>query len=85
MTTMEDLDSDPEVQDIDPPLLARSGRKKYCRRILIYPIDSWFYCRSKRNKNHDQETADSLDVIILAQTSINIDSISVANSTSATR
>jgi hypothetical protein len=22
MTTMEDLDSDPEVQDIDPPLLA---------------------------------------------------------------
>jgi hypothetical protein len=40
MTIMEDLGSDPEVQDIDPPLLARSGRKKYCGMILIYPIDS---------------------------------------------
>jgi hypothetical protein len=82
---MKDVESDPEVQEIDPPILARSGRKKYHRRILIYPINKRFCCHSKRNKNNDQETTDGPDVITPTQTSINPDSISVAEFTGATR
>jgi hypothetical protein len=41
-------DSDHEVQEISPPVLHRTRRKKYCRKILLELIDPIFCCRSKR-------------------------------------
>jgi hypothetical protein len=43
-------DSDQEVQEIDPPVINWNGRKKYRRKILIEPLDSYFCRRSKRNE-----------------------------------
>jgi hypothetical protein len=42
------MDSDNDVQEIDPPVIIRSGRKKYHRRILQEEIDVRFYHRSNR-------------------------------------
>jgi hypothetical protein len=42
-------DSDQDVQEIDPPVVNRTRRKKYCRRIIIEPLDPYFCRRSKRN------------------------------------
>jgi hypothetical protein len=49
-----------EVQEIDPPVIIRSGRKKYRRRILQEEIDVHFYRRSKRI-NKDVEKYRELD------------------------
>jgi hypothetical protein len=48
------MDSDDEVQEIDPPIIIRSGRKKYRRRILIDELDAHF-CRRSRQINKDVE------------------------------
>jgi hypothetical protein len=42
-------DSDQNVQEIDPPIVNRTRRKKYRTRILIEPLDPYFCCHSKRN------------------------------------
>jgi hypothetical protein len=41
-------DSDLDIQEIDPPILNWTRRKKYRRKILLEPLDPFFYCRSKR-------------------------------------
>jgi hypothetical protein len=35
-------DSDQDVQEIDPPVLNRTRRKKYCQRRLIEPLEPYF-------------------------------------------
>jgi hypothetical protein len=57
-----------EVQEIDPPVIIRSGRKKYRRRILQEEIDVHFYRRSKRinkdvEKYRELDSIDAIDVI----------------------
>jgi hypothetical protein len=42
-------DSDQDVQEIDPPVINRTRRKKYRRKILIELLDPYFCCRNKRN------------------------------------
>jgi hypothetical protein len=42
-------ESNQDVQEIDPPVINRIKRKKYHRKILIEPLNPYFYCRSKRN------------------------------------
>jgi hypothetical protein len=42
-------DSDQDVQEIDPPVINRTRRKKYRRRILIESLDPYFCRSSKRN------------------------------------
>jgi hypothetical protein len=37
-----EMDSDDEVQEIDPPVITRSGRKKYRRMILKEELDPVF-------------------------------------------
>jgi hypothetical protein len=44
------MDSDDEVQEIDPPVIIRLGRKKYRRKILTEELDISFYHHSKRNR-----------------------------------
>jgi L-lysine 2,3-aminomutase len=51
---IKQMDSDDEVQEIDPPVIVRSGRKKYRRRILIDELDVRF-CRRSRRINKDVE------------------------------
>jgi hypothetical protein len=46
------MDSDDEVQAIDPPVVIRSGRKKYRRKILKKEIDVRF-CRHSKRINQD--------------------------------
>jgi hypothetical protein len=67
----QSMDSDPEVQEIDPPVLTRSGRKRYHRKKLRHPIDPRFCRHSTRNKNNNQQTADTLDAIVVPHTSAN--------------
>jgi hypothetical protein len=46
-------DSDQDVQEIDWPALNWIKRNKYRLRILIEPLDPYFYRHSKRNTvNH---------------------------------
>jgi hypothetical protein len=91
-TTMENLaqstqqiDSEPEVQEIDPPVLVWSGRKRYRRKMLRHPIYPQFCHRSKRNKNTNQQAADILDAVIVSETSTNIESTLAQNYTSTIR
>jgi hypothetical protein len=62
------MDSDDEVQAIDPPVIIRSGCKKYRRKILKEEIDVRFCHRGKRiNQDVDhsieQDNIDTTDVI----------------------
>jgi hypothetical protein len=43
---MEDLNH--EVQEIVPPVLNRTRRKKYHQKILLEPLDPYVYRHSKR-------------------------------------
>jgi hypothetical protein len=72
----EQMDLDSDVQEIDPPVLIRSGRKKR-RRILLYPLDHRFCRCSKRNKKTEQKTAGIPDALVPPQTSLATDSTSV--------
>jgi hypothetical protein len=54
------MNSDDEVQEIDPPVIIRSGRKKYRRRILKEELNIRFCRRSKRN-NKDVEDSRNQD------------------------
>jgi hypothetical protein len=56
----EQMNSDDEVQEIDPPVIIRSGRKKYRRRILKEELNIRFCRRSKRN-NKDVEDSRNQD------------------------
>jgi hypothetical protein len=70
------MESDDEVQEINPPVIIRSGCKKYCRRILQEEIDVHF-CRCSRRINKDvgkygeEDSIDTTDVISLAEASQN--------------
>jgi hypothetical protein len=44
-------DSDQDVQEIDPLVLNWTKRKKYRWKIHLEPLDPFFCCRSKRNKD----------------------------------
>jgi hypothetical protein len=46
------MDSDDEVQEIDPPVIIQSGHKKYRLRILTVELNISFCRRSKRNKRN---------------------------------
>jgi hypothetical protein len=59
--------SNDEIQEIDPPVIIRSGRKKYRRKILKEELDPRFCRRSKRHNNNvenlkDQDCIDTVDV-----------------------
>jgi hypothetical protein len=61
------MDSDDEIQEIDPPVIIRSGRKKYRHKILKEELDPRFCHRSKRHNNNvknlkDQDCIDTMDV-----------------------
>jgi hypothetical protein len=61
------MDSNNEVQKIDPPVFSRRGRKKYHQRILIEQLDERFCHCSKRNKDNVgksiyRNTVDGIDV-----------------------
>jgi hypothetical protein len=46
------MDSDDEVQEIDPPVIIQSGRKKYRWRTLTEEFDiSFCHCSKKNRKN----------------------------------
>jgi hypothetical protein len=53
--------------------------------MLRHPIDPQFCRRSKRNKNTDQQAADTLDAVIVSETSANTESASAQNYTSTIR
>jgi hypothetical protein len=62
-----EMDSDDDVQEIDPTVITRPGRKKYRRKILKEELDPRFCCRSKRHnynegKCQDQDDIDTTDV-----------------------
>jgi hypothetical protein len=50
-------DSYQDVQEIDPPVLNWSRRKKYHRRRLIEPLDPYF-CRCSKRIKRNQHTID---------------------------
>jgi hypothetical protein len=50
------MDSDDEVQEIDPPVINRSGRKKYRWKILTEELGISFYRRSKRNRKNAESS-----------------------------
>jgi hypothetical protein len=63
------MNSDDEVQEIDPSMFARRGRKKYRWRILVEQLDERFCRRSKRNMNKvgqsiDQNVVNGVDVVV---------------------
>jgi hypothetical protein len=66
------MDSDDEVQEIDPSMFTCPRRKKYRRRILIAQLDERFCRRSKRSKNKlrksiDQNIVDGVDVLVTTE------------------
>jgi hypothetical protein len=74
------MDSDDDVQEIDPPEITRSGRKKYRRRILKEELDVRFCRRSKRHNNNvescqDQDGTDTTDVSGEASNNAILDSV----------
>jgi hypothetical protein len=63
------MNSDDEVQEIDPSMFARRGRKKYRRRILVEQLDERFCRHNKRNRNKvgqsiDQNVVNGVDVAV---------------------
>jgi hypothetical protein len=46
------MDSDDEIEEIDPPVIIRSGRKKYCHKILKEELHPRFCRRNKRHNNN---------------------------------
>jgi hypothetical protein len=52
---INNADSDSDVQEIDPPVLLRSMRKRHRRRILRESIDRRFCRCSPRNKKRNEE------------------------------
>jgi hypothetical protein len=46
----EQMNSNDEVQEIEPPVIIHSGCNKYCRKILKEELDIRFCHRSERNK-----------------------------------
>jgi hypothetical protein len=66
------MNSDDEVQEIDPSMFTRRGRKKYRQRILVEQHDECFCRRNKRNKNKvgkyiDQNAVDGGDVPVTTE------------------
>jgi hypothetical protein len=47
-----EMELDDEVQEIDPPVIIRSRRKKYRKKILKEELDARFCRRSKRHSNN---------------------------------
>jgi hypothetical protein len=78
-------DSEPEVQEIDPPVIARSTRTKHHRNILREPIDWCFCCCSQRNKKRDEHVVNTPDLAVLTQTSSDPNFTSLTNSAAAIR
>jgi hypothetical protein len=54
----EQMDSNDEVQEIDPPVIIHSRHKGYRRKILKEELDIHFYRRGKRNKQDVEDTKD---------------------------
>jgi hypothetical protein len=54
------MDSDDEVQEIDPLVIIPSGRKKYRQRILIDELDVCF-CRQSKRINKDVQDSINQD------------------------
>jgi hypothetical protein len=48
-----EMDSDGDVQEIDPPVITWSGRKKYRRKILKEELNPCFCRRSKRHNYNE--------------------------------
>jgi hypothetical protein len=60
------MDSDDDVQVIDPMVINRSGRKKYGQKILKEELDPHFYHRNKRHNYNEgkcqhQDDIDTID------------------------
>jgi hypothetical protein len=73
------MDSDGEVQEIDPPMLIHRGCKKYYRMIIREQIDVCFCRHCKRNKNNvvrsiDQDVVDATIATKASQSSV-LDSV----------
>jgi hypothetical protein len=45
------MDSDDEIQEIDPPVIIWCGHKKYHHKILKEELDPRFCRRNKRHNN----------------------------------
>jgi hypothetical protein len=74
-----EMELDNEVQEIDPPVIIRSGRKKYQKKILNEELDVHFCRRSKRHSNNvescqDQDGIDSTNVSEETSNNANLDS-----------
>jgi hypothetical protein len=56
------MNSDDEVQEIDPPLMIQSGCKKYQQRLLKEEIDIHFcHCSNRNNKDVENSTDFTVD------------------------
>jgi hypothetical protein len=74
-----EMESDDEVQEINPPVIIRSGRKKYRKKILKEELDVHFPRRSKRHSNNvescqDQDGIDTMNVSDETSNNTNLDS-----------
>jgi hypothetical protein len=72
------MELDDEVQEIDPPMIIRSGRKKYQKK-LKEELNFHFCRRSKRHNNNvescqDQDGVDTMDILEEASNNANLDS-----------
>jgi hypothetical protein len=74
-----EIESDDEVQEIDPPVIIRSGCKKYWKRILKEELDAHFYRRSTRHSNNvesyqDQHGMETTNISEETSNNANLDS-----------
>jgi hypothetical protein len=73
-----EMDSDDDVQVIEPPVITQSGRKKYRRKILKEELNPRFYHHSKRHnynegKCQNQDDIDTIDVSEQESNNANLD------------
>jgi hypothetical protein len=72
------MDLDNDVQVIDPPIINRSGHKKYRWKILKEELDPHFCRRSKRHNYNEgkcqyQDDIDTIDVSEEESNNANLD------------
>jgi hypothetical protein len=83
--SQQQMDSDDEVRVIDPPVIIRSGCKKYHRKILKEEIDVRFCRHSKRinrdvDDSRERDNIDTIDVITQEEDSQDANSDFIGNS-----
>jgi hypothetical protein len=59
-----EMESDDEVQEIDPMVIIWCGRKKYRKKILKEELD-FHFCRCSKRHNNNVESCQDQDGIVL--------------------